>query len=260
MIKVAHEVPLEYMKISRDISDYDYALVHLFDHESLAVARQYFMYFYESLQQGREVILDNSAYELKGTYYDMHRYVEWINLLKPTYYVVPDVRNNSEKTIEATKEWMREYVDSGVVSKDLKRMVVVHGKNLEEMQHTIDELEQYCDKLSFSFEDYYFDIAKNKEDVGKVRYTEINKLHFTKPVHILGCILPQEFKLWKDDERIDTIDTSSPICNALESKDLTENMLEKPKVTINDAFLVEYTEKMAQKMIENSKIFKKFIR
>lgn len=98
MIKISHESPLCLLEQSRQYNDYDYALVHLFeDHE------QYYNFFTNSLKRNREIILDNSIFEL-GTSFDFDKFAEWVNILKPTQYIIPDTFNDYEKTIEQTSE------------------------------------------------------------------------------------------------------------------------------------------------------------
>ena len=63
MIKIAHEAPLSIMNKVQSMTDYDYALVHLF--EDPDIGGDYFEFFIDALvNKGREVILDNSVFEL----------------------------------------------------------------------------------------------------------------------------------------------------------------------------------------------------
>ena len=58
-MKVSHEAPLNYLYHSVKYNDYDYALVHLFDEYP-----EYLEFFKFTVGLGREMILDNSAYEI----------------------------------------------------------------------------------------------------------------------------------------------------------------------------------------------------
>ena len=51
MLKLAHESPKSIFKRVQDYTDYDYALVHLFEEDE-----EYFNLFKEALENGREVI------------------------------------------------------------------------------------------------------------------------------------------------------------------------------------------------------------
>jgi hypothetical protein len=71
-IQLAHEAPICLMDEVQRHTDYDYALVHHFEHYD-----NYFNFFKRSLASGREVILDNSIFELK-TAFNPAEYTKWI--------------------------------------------------------------------------------------------------------------------------------------------------------------------------------------
>ena len=56
---VSHESPISILEESKQYNDYDYALVHLFETQP-----EYLNFFKRSLAAGREVLLDNSIFEL----------------------------------------------------------------------------------------------------------------------------------------------------------------------------------------------------
>ena len=100
MIKISHESPLSMLELSRTYNDYDYALVHLFETHP-----QYYQFFEDSLRLGRTVLLDNSIFEL-GTAFDSNKYMNWINKLNPTEYIIPDALEDCDLTIAKAKSWM----------------------------------------------------------------------------------------------------------------------------------------------------------
>ncbi len=57
MIKTAHEAPKSIFSEMQKITDIDYALVHLFEEDE-----EYFNKFKKAVEDGREVILDNSIF------------------------------------------------------------------------------------------------------------------------------------------------------------------------------------------------------
>jgi len=63
MIKIAHESPKSIFKTVQDFTDYDYALVHLFEEDP-----EYFKLFEDAIKDDREVILDNSIFELGNAF------------------------------------------------------------------------------------------------------------------------------------------------------------------------------------------------
>ena len=66
MIKIAHESPKGVFDEVQKLTDYDYALVHLFEEDE-----EYLNQFKRARDKGREIILDNSIFELEE--YKMHQ-------------------------------------------------------------------------------------------------------------------------------------------------------------------------------------------
>ena len=211
-MKISHEVPICMLEKSREWNDYDYALVHLFESHP-----DYYNFFKESLEMGREVILDNSLYEL-GKSFDSEKYENWIRKLKPTYYIIPDVFNESSRSISLTINWLSKYKDL-----ESKSIAVCHGKNFNDMVRCYNYY-NVCgiDKIAFSFMEKAFRTFKGnvKNDdinmsIGRINFLKKmiadNIINVDKKHHLLGCYCPQEFSSYKSYEWIDSIDTSNPI-------------------------------------------------
>ena len=98
---ISHECPKALFENSLDFNDYDYALVHLFDEDP-----EYLAFYKKCVKQGRHVLLDNSIFEL-GTAYDNDSFAKWVTELNPTEYIIPDALEDSGKTIEQAKQWMK---------------------------------------------------------------------------------------------------------------------------------------------------------
>ena len=94
-MKIAHEAPLSIFDKVQALTDYDYALVHLFEENE-----QYWDKFVKAKKDGREVLLDNSIFEL-GTAFNGDTYADWIIKLEPDWYIVPDVLDNASATIDS---------------------------------------------------------------------------------------------------------------------------------------------------------------
>lgn len=260
-MKVSHEVPLKYLEFSKQFNDYDYALVHLFvDHP------EYLEFFKNSIKQGREVLLDNSAYEITTNpellekypdgYFPENLYINYIRELNPTYYVLPDVKDDYLNTIRVIENWKERYGDISS-----KTIGVVHGKTIKEMQDCYDYLVGNCDKIAFSFESWWFDVAKQLDmRLDHIRVYMITKLDLdkSKPHHLLGCILPSEFALWRKTNWIESIDTSAPITNAIEGKEIKRVMKDKPSTTIHGSFDLAFDQDIADRMKHNAELFKKY--
>lgn len=235
-VKIAHEAPYALMPEVQRLTDYDYALVHLFEK-----SEWYYDYFVAALAKGREVILDNSIFEL-GTAFDAVKFNYYVHKLKPTWYIIPDVLEDMEGTVESLHKYLNDY-PSTVHSNSIG---VVQGKTIAEIKKCYKLIEPYVDKVAISFDysaynEYADGTEKNKYEVmAKGRYNLLNEMalggiiNYNKKHHLLGCALPQEFTNYnfgQDDvdcrdfdgtyivghKWIDSIDTSNPVVAGLNS-------------------------------------------
>lgn len=210
-MRVAHEAPLSLMSQVQQVTDYDYALVHLFDE-----SQEYFNFFNDAVQKGRYVILDNSIFEL-GTAFDMDKFADYIALLTPSAYIVPDVLENCEKTIENFELWNSKYSDlSGL------KIGVVQGDSWESLIECYNYMNEHADIIAISFDYSWYEKEYPNEETkyhswmkGRAhlltRMLEDGIINTNKPHHLLGAGLPQEFARYKPYDWIDTIDTSNPV-------------------------------------------------
>ena len=147
MIKIAHESPKSIFSEVQSVTDYDYALVHLFEED-----KEYYKLFEDALKNGREVILDNSIFEL-GKAFDPERYAYWINKLKPTYYIIPDSLEDLNGTIENCRNWLNFYdnVPGGKIG-------VVQGQSYEDIVTCYRFMDQAAnvDTIAISFDYSYY--------------------------------------------------------------------------------------------------------
>ena len=216
-MKISHESPLCLLDRSRSYNDYDYALVHLFETEPT-----YYLFFKDSLAQGRHVLLDNSIFEL-GTAFDSERYAHWIKELQPTEYIIPDVLENALGTMDNALDWKEKYSDLPG-----KTIVVVQGKTYEDLVQCYDYLDTVIgvDKLAISFDySYYLEVCPHPNKwmgyaLGRVqtltRLLNDGVINTKKPHHLLGCALPIEFMFYRQGfEWLESLDTSNPIVHAL---------------------------------------------
>jgi hypothetical protein len=75
MIKIAHESPKGVFEEVQKLTDYDYALVHLFEEDE-----EYLNQFKRARDKGREIILDNSIFELEEAF-DAVKFDKWVKTL-----------------------------------------------------------------------------------------------------------------------------------------------------------------------------------
>ena len=213
---ISHEIPKCLFEKSLDFNDYDYALVHLFDKDE-----EYLKFYMDCVKAGRHVLLDNSIFEL-GEAYDNDSFAKWVEILKPTEYIVPDALEDVEKTMKQMEEWNRTYKNIPG-----KKIGVVQGKTPEEIADCYMYMDQHADvdKIAISF-DYsvYEEIVPHTNKymswmLGRstmlANLLKAGVINTNKPHHLLGCGLPQEFALYHDYKWIESVDTSNPIVHGI---------------------------------------------
>ena len=215
MVKIAHEAPIPIFDRVQNLTGYDYALVHLFEENE-----EYYDKFETAVAINREVILDNSIFEL-GTAFDSDRFAYWVEKLKPTYYIIPDVLEDMVGTLNNFDNWMKTY-------KDLpgQTIAVAQGKTYEDFIDCYEYLVSKVDKIAISFDYSFFNDWVEMYDIqpatkyhawvyGRQLLLKMmdqdSVLRHDVPHHLLGCGLPQEFAAYKDYYFIDSIDTSNPV-------------------------------------------------
>lgn len=270
MIQISHECPINLLERSRQFNDYDYALVHLFEKYP-----DYYKYFEDSLELGREVILDNSLFEL-GQSFNPSEYVKWVRKLKPTWFILPDIRNNGSATVDAFLDFLDLYEDTIDWNKS-KAIGVVHGKTASEMLECYIGLDgiKRCSKISFPvYSDAYLSRAKDMEIEGSKYYRmmmgrwcvisdimeSVDKEN-RKPHHILGVSLPQEISFYGRSEFFnkdtDSCDTSNPVLHGLEGILYGENGLNHKSGTMM-CDIMEIEEKNIGDILYNVYEFRKY--
>lgn len=236
-IEIAHEAPLQIMKGVREMTDYDYALVHLFE-----TNKKYYSFFEESLQMGRRVILDNSIFEL-GKAFDPDKFTYWINLLRPTEYIIPDVLDSTRETLRSVDNWLYNY--RGVPG---KKIGVVQGSSYEELKECYRGLSSSVDKIAFSFNSIYYQREYPDLDIisanvlGRFRLIKSlldeGVINILKPHHLLGCSSRIEFLYYRSSEEFDfikTLDTSNPVTFGIEEREYSHsNWYYKPQDKLVD--------------------------
>jgi queuine/archaeosine tRNA-ribosyltransferase len=218
MIKIAHESPIDLFDEVQRLTDYDYALVHLLEENG-----RYRDTFENAVKKGREVILDNSIFELEEAF-EADRFALWVERLKPTWYIVPDALENAEKTMQQAANWFKNYSD--VPGKSIG---VVQGKTYQEIKDCYRAMDEIAnvDMIAISFDySYYRESCPHPNKyvswmLGRVKLLgdleRDNTINKDKPHHLLGCGLPQEFSFYKhaDYKWIYSLDTSNPIVHGI---------------------------------------------
>lgn len=215
-MKIAHECPLSIFDEVQKVTDYDYALVHLFEENET-----YYNKFVEAKRKNREIILDNSIFEL-GKAFDGDKFAYWVEKLQPDWYIVPDVLDNATETLNSFDQFVATYDLPGKV------IAVAQGSIYNELVECYRYLSAHprVDKVAISFNHPFY-----QEHAGANKYYRMvagrqltlqrmvgeNIINTAKPHHLLGCGLPQEFRAYRDAgwKWIDSIDTSNPVIHGM---------------------------------------------
>ena len=228
MIKIAHEAPLDIFDEIQSKTDYDYALVHLLEQNS-----RYRDTFVNAIRKGREVILDNSIFELEEAF-EADRFAIWVERLKPTWYIVPDALEDAEKTMQQAANWFKNY--SHVPGKSIG---VVQGKTYQEIKDCYRAMDEIAnvDMIAISFDYSYYSESYPHPNkyvswmLGRVKLigdlVKDGTINKGKPHHLLGCGLPQEFSFYKHDDYnfIYSLDTSNPVVHGIKNIPYTQEGL-----------------------------------
>ena len=213
MIKISHECPLDIFEHIQAVTDYDYALANV-----LETTPRYLNKFLEASKNGREIILDNGLFETEVPF-DPDRFFYWVELLHPTWYIIPDKLEDCEFTVNSVIDWVSKYNPTSS-----KSIGVVQGKSTEEIVQCYKAIEPLVDKVAISFDYSFF---KNPNDasiyhsyaIGRQKLLkeliENGTINQSKPHHLLGCGLASEFASYKGYEWIDSLDTSNPVVAGL---------------------------------------------
>jgi hypothetical protein len=241
---VTHEAPLKIMERVRQLTDYDYALVHLLEENE-----EYRNFFFESKRMKRKIILDNSLYEL-GEAYNHDLFFDWILKLEPNEYIIPDVFQDYEANIKSFEGFLAKFDTNSIRG---KKIGVIQGKNYQELKDSYLFMSEHADKIAISFGyDYFWQQALEQceESIYKViassslndekkvksvwkptafatfrpkllkQFIDDGIINYNKPHHLLGCGLPTEFVNYSGDlySFIETIDTSHPVLMGFNNK------------------------------------------
>jgi len=260
-MKIAHESPTSIFKEVQKLTDYDYCLVHLLEEDS-----NYLENFLSSKKEGREIILDNSIFEL-GVAFDSKSFSKWVEKLRPDWYIVPDVLENCYSTVLNYHSFIREYPDLPG-----KKIGVLQGKTYEQLLYCyVNLVDLGVDKIAISFDySYYVDLYPNENKL--VSWCEGRKMFIDKiiedvrfdssiPIHLLGCSLPQEFNHYRNNEIIESMDSSNPVVCGLYGIEYNglQGLQEKPSKKLFELIREKVNEDSLSKVIKNILTFKKIV-
>lgn len=261
-MNITHEAPICILDTVKKYTDYDYCLVHL-----LEESKEYKDYFYTNSElkdnpywpqntRKRIIILDNSIFEL-GEAFEGEKYEHYVHDLNPDIYIMPDVLENKEATVENANEWAK---------KEFERysMAVIQGKSMDELVECYQEfLKLDIDAIAIGFNHDCFvkdeatkDWDQANSRIRLVKYLKEKKIWSgDKYHHLLGCTLPLEFAhpVYED---IDSVDTSSPVLHGLLDIDYDDfGLLEKKRIKVNELMYSTVYPEQIEKIVDNIKKF-----
>lgn len=259
---ISHEVPICFLERSLSFNDYDYALVHLFKDKT------YLDFFIWSSTSGRTIILDNSLFELKKAF-DEKEFLYYIDLISPSYFIIPDSWGNCYKTLKNLNIWLNYCVKYSIKSVP---MAVLQGNSLKDIIKCHQNfLSAGIKKIGISFGlPFYRDIVSSSSDtinnsLGRFlifnNLKEMGFLESSISYHLLGCSSIQEIFLHKlsgNFEFIKSIDTSLPIKLGVEKKYINEfEFIEKPRGIIDDILYSTFGPLQEKCIMENILLFRR---
>lgn len=239
-MKISHEFPLEFylQGVAESNTDYDYCLVHRY-----LDTPAYKEYMLKAKASGREIILDNSLYEL-GEAFDQDVYIEVAKELKPTYCILPDVFNKFTDNLDSQLAFYEKYKNI-FLEYDINPMAIPHGITVGEIVNAIKIIKTKLPentKIAIPFGSEAFNNSKGIK--GFLSTTDISypplrqalnrNLFLSKyrdilcdrKIHLLGCKSLDEFGDWIDNAFfIDSIDTSLPVTMTFEGHTFSDSEL-----------------------------------
>ena len=287
-IQIFHEAPISLMPLVRSLTDGCYCLVHLLDQDP-----NYVEYFKQSKAMGRKIIMDCSVYEL-GHSYDWEKYDHWIRTIQPDEYVVPDVFMKMNENHNEFVVWHG--LHGAKLQKEfpnIKTIGVVQGNVLEEFEMGYKFMALHADKIAISFGYGYFwdeylkenppnqslqDLIDIKSDSIKTIYKPLayhngrrkllkhfmdwGIINYNKPHHLLGCGLPDEFRLYADEDEysfIESIDTTHPVMTGMNTTLYPYGMNRKSDKKMVDLYDQQFHEEVKDMVIKNVNYFREEI-
>ena len=274
-IEVSHESPISILGKSVKYNDYAYALVHLFETHP-----EYYKFYKDLVRTtNTPVLLDNSIFEL-GKSFDPKKYVKWIEALEPNYYIVPDVLESCNGTIEAWKNWMVYHTDgTSALGDGALKIGVVQGSNWNDLVKCYRFISEHADYVAISFDYSYYEYTGEVTTTSAGRKLQlwcsgrqrfIHQLidegiwRWDKPHHLLGCSLAREFTYYVDNNihNIKSVDTSNPIVASIKNHKYNDTfgLDHKPSTMLADLIEHDVTDTELELIYYNTRMFKKILR
>ena len=267
---VSHESPISILEESKNYNDYDYALVHLFETQP-----EYYSFFKRSLAAGREVLLDNSIFEL-GESFDPKKYIKYITELNPTFYIVPDVLENAQATMSS---WNKFFLNYKADLEGRTTIGVVQGDTYQDLVDCYKFMSDNADYIAISFDYNWYEKVTTTNRTGRegmldrwsagrqhliTRLVDDGIWNARKPHHLLGAALAREFATYApiaSELNIRSLDTSNPVVAGLLGHRYMakQGLNHKPSQMLADMIAADVNEDQLEDIYFNTSEFKKII-
>ena len=175
---ISHEVPRCLLKQSRSFNAYDYAFAHLYNDPD------FHLFYKESVDLGRKVLLDNSAFELGAGIFDT--FGDIIVDLKPTWYVVPDVRHDGPATIASYEKFIKTFPDLPGTS-----ICAIQGETFEDLADCYKFMIEKTAKIAIPFDSKGYDQTLKPWERRPAFLEKLSQMPFWKENSLPGISLRQ---------------------------------------------------------------------
>lgn len=216
----------------------------------------------------RMTMLDNSIFEL-GEACDPDKFRRWINAMEPTYSIIPDALDSADQTVRNFDDWFKHPRRP----KNTRYMAVAQGETHDDLRRTFElfQADPRVDLVGVSFDSKPFTLGAHAFNIDQTMLegrrnfinsmTSFGKKRLRKPIHLLGCALPQELKAYRSYERgvIFSVDTSSPVVHGYHNIRYTgAGLTEKIKTKLDSLIDVPVTKLQFESIKHNMQMFRSF--
>jgi len=249
-MKIAHEAPVSLLRAVESSTDFDFLISNYImncpEYRTLVLNRP----------KTRITYLDNGVFET-GRAMSADDYVDIIKLVRPDVYVVPDVLDDSQATIQSFMDWSDlNPIPSG------SRMGVVQGETLTDAVRCYRFMAKHADVIGISYNSRFYEQVSEGTDYWQSmvngRQSFIRTLHDSGeidagiPHHLLGCAMPLELEQYRNAEFIRSIDTSHPISCGLEGHQYSKHGAGfKSKIKIADILCKDVSAQQTADVMSN---------
>jgi len=239
MIKLACEAPLRWMNETSKHVDFEYALAHRVLEDSSS-GEAYARFFRNALALNKEVILDNSAFELKKAFsnkklFDAYSMIRVADKEHKLFVIAPDVLGKKDANTKSIVDFSNEYP----VIKKKQTYATIQGLNNDE------RLKSYLELATAGYTRFTVPGGWSMKSGIFKREVEISRLSLfckmreyfaeSHKFHLLGCQDLSLLSEYSNYSQIVSIDTSFPVALALEGSKLGPVSI-KPKTLIDKNF------------------------